>query len=99
MIRRFHDLVALWVAGDLVLALRGLGMLSDRLNVAATGFVFLIDVVLQSLFDSFVHRDFSRSLPSGARGFTAQRLRRFVCYRVGPASRRAAIPRICRSGA
>jgi K+-sensing histidine kinase KdpD len=54
MISRFHHLAALWVVGNLVLALVTWACFQLGLNVATTGFGFLIAVVLLSLYDSFV---------------------------------------------
>jgi C4-dicarboxylate-specific signal transduction histidine kinase len=54
MISRFHHLAALWVVGNLVLALVTWACFELGLNFATTGFGFLIVIILLSLFDSFV---------------------------------------------
>jgi PAS domain S-box-containing protein len=54
MIRQFRHLAALWVAGSLVLALVTWACFQLGLNVATTGFGFLIVIVLLSHFDSLV---------------------------------------------
>jgi C4-dicarboxylate-specific signal transduction histidine kinase len=54
MIRRFRHWAASLVAGTLVLALVTWACFQFGLNVATTGFGFLIVIILLSLFDSFV---------------------------------------------
>jgi C4-dicarboxylate-specific signal transduction histidine kinase len=54
MIRRFRPWAALLVAGILVLALVTWACFQLGLNVATTGFGFLIVIILLSLFDCFV---------------------------------------------
>jgi signal transduction histidine kinase len=54
MIRRFRYLTPLWGAGSLVLALMTWACFRLGLNVATTGFGFLLIIVLLSLLGSFV---------------------------------------------
>ena len=65
MIRRRYT-AALWIGGNLVLALVTWACFQLGLNVATTGFGFLIAIVLLSHFDGFVSSVSSRSLPSVA---------------------------------
>lgn len=65
MIRWFRHLAALWVAGILILAFVTWACFHLGLNVATTGFSFLIVIVLLSLLDSYVSSVFFSSVATG----------------------------------